>query len=553
MLLLAAALILYNGKVVTADPSFSVSEAVAIEAGRIDAVGSNKAVLALKGPDTRVIDLHGKTVLPGLIDTHVHALEAGLSEFRGPLPCFTSITMVQDYIRERARVTPKGEWIIVPRTLPPRLKEMRFPTRRDLDVDTEHPVAFDGSYVWSANSLGLKISGITRNTPNPPGGEVVKDANGEPNGILRNASSLLKGIDRSVRFTEKEKLAALEQMLNRYAAAGLTAISDGGVSNDEYLVYQKLKDADRMPVRAVLTWLVDAQRPLDQVLAEIHNNQWTTNQGDDRLKFGSFKVVLDGGQSVGTAYQRMPYGPFGRQLYGQTDPAARGTLFIEPSKLLQIMRAARDKGWQLSAHVQGGGAVDTLLDAFEQLDRERPIAPTRSHVIHGSMQSPASIARMRKLGILASVQPDWLYFDVPALSRVFGLENLRWFYPLRSYIDNGIIVSGGSDHMIDLDKNHAVNPYNPFLNMWMSITRRTTAGDVVFPEECITREEALKMYTSWAAYMQFAEKSRGSIEPGKLADLVVVDRDFLTCPVDQIKDIEPVMTIVGGRVVFGHE
>jgi predicted amidohydrolase YtcJ len=247
----------------------------------------------------------------------------------------------------------------------------------------------------------------------------------------------------------------------------------------------------------------------------------------------------------------MPYGPFGRQLYGQTDPASRGTLFIEPSKLLQILRAARDKGWQLSAHVQGGGAIDALLDAFEQLDRERPIAPTRSHVIHGSMQSPASIARMRKLGILANVQPDWLYFDVPALSKVFGLENLRWFYPLRSYIDNGIIVSGGSDQMIGLDKNRAVNPYNPFLNMWMSITRRTAAGDVVFPEECITREEALKMYTIWAAYMQFAEKSRGSIEPGKLADLVVVDRDFLTCPVDQIKDIEPVMTIVGGKVVFG--
>ena len=159
----------------------------------------------------------------------------------------------------------------------------------------------------------------------------------------------------------------------------------------------------------------------------------------------------------------MPYGAFGRQLYGQTDPDARGTLFIEPEKLYRIMSAARDKGWQLTAHVQGGGAIDTLLDVFQRLDREKPIAPSRSHVMHGSFMSEDALNRMQRMGVIVDVQPGWLHFDVPALKRVFGLENMRYFFPLRSYIDRGIIVAGGSDHMIGHDKNKAVNAVQPVL------------------------------------------------------------------------------------------
>ena len=188
-----------------------------------------------------MVDLGGKTVLPGLIDAHVHALEAGLSEFRAPLPALDSIAAIQDYIRTAARSRPKGAWIVVPRTLPPRLKEMRFPTRQDLDVATDHPVAFDGSYVWGANSLALKISGITRDTPNPPGGEIVKGPDGEPNGILRNASQLLKGAARSETFSDEDKVAALGQMLQLYAAAGLTSVGDRAVTPAEVAIYEKLK------------------------------------------------------------------------------------------------------------------------------------------------------------------------------------------------------------------------------------------------------------------------------------------------------------------------
>jgi predicted amidohydrolase YtcJ len=546
----AADLILHNGKIVTVDQAFSVQQAVAVAGGRITAVGANAQVLREKGPGTKVIDLKGKTVLPGLIDAHVHVLGSALSEWREKLPVFDSIETIQKYIREKAKTTPKGKWIIVPRTLPPRLKEMRMPTKHDLDVTTEHPVAFDGSYVWSANTLALKISGITKDTPNPPGGEVVKGPDGEPNGILRGAARLLKGLPKPEELPESERLAAIEKLLHLYAEAGLTSVADRAVTPNQAALFEKLKAQGRLPIRVALTWRIDTDRPVEQIVKEIQASPWTTNQGDEWLKMANFKVTLDGGQSVGTAYQRMPYGPFGRQLYGQTNPDARGTLFIEPPKLLQIFRAARDKGWQLTAHVQGGAAIDILVDTFEQLDKEKPIAPTRSHVMHGSFMSLETIQKMKRIGVMIDAQAAWLHLDGPALSRVFGIQNMRYFFPLRTFIDHGIPVAGGSDHMLGHDKNLAVNPFNPFLNMWMAITRRTTEGVVIYPQERITREEALKMYTTWAAFQEFSEKYKGSIEKGKVADLVVIDRDFLTCDIEDIRKIEPLMTIVNGKALY---
>lgn len=548
--LLAVSMILHNGRVVTQDAQNSIHQAIAIRDGRIVASGANAPILAMREAGTQVIDLGGRMVLPGLIDPHVHALGGALSEYREKLPPLDSIAAIQKWVVEKAKSTPKGEWIVVPRTLPPRLREMRMPTRADLDVVKTHPVAFDGSYVWSANSMALEISGITKDTPNPPGGEVVKGPDGEPNGILRAASGLLKGVRTSKPFTEEERLAALEKMLQIYAEAGLTTIGDRAVGPADVALFEKLHKDKRLPVRTVLTWRINTNRPMPEVLKEIRENKWTTNQGDEWLKFGTFKVTLDGGQSVGTAYQRMPYGPFGRQLYGQTNPDTRGTLFVEPDDLYTIFSAARDKGWQLTSHVQGGSAIDILLDVFERLDKDKPIAPTRSHVMHGSFMSPDALQRMKRMGIVADVQPHWLHLDVPALRRVFGLDNMRWFFPLRSMIDMGIVTAGGSDHMIGYDKDKAVNPFNPFYGMWMAITRRTTEGQVVYPEECVTREQALKMFTIWPAYMIFDEKVKGTIEKGKFADLTVIDRDYFKCPEDEIREIQPVLTIVGGHVRY---
>jgi len=554
-----ADLILHNGRIVTVDRLFTIGQAVAVKSGKIVAVGPDSAILkAERGPKTEAIDLHGGTVLPGLVDAHVHALEAGLSEFRAPIPALDSFAAVQAYIQDRAAQTPRGGWIVVPRTFPTRLKEMRMPTRQVLDITKDHPVLFDASYVVVLNSFALKQCGIVRNTPNPPGGEVVKGADGEPNGILKNAASLVTGLvngpDRAGHFTEAEKLDALEQQLKRYVAAGLTTVGDRAVDDEQIALYQKLKATGRLPIRAVLTWRPDGSQPAATLQQQIESAPYTTNTGDSWLKFGTFKLTLDGGMTIGTAFQRYPYGPFGKQLYGKTDPDDRGQLFIPPAKLLAVMRTARNRGWQLTTHDQGGGAVDNFLDTLEQLDREKPIAPTRSHLMHASFQSPEAIARMKKMGLLADVQSSWLYLDAPALEQVFGYEGMRYFYPLRSYIDAGIIVAAGSDHMIGHDKNRATNPYNPFLSMWTEVTRLTWApsghGKAIHPEQKITRAEALKTHTIWPAYLQFADNERGSIEPGKLADLAVIDRDYLTCPEEQIRSIQPVMTILDGRIVY---
>jgi predicted amidohydrolase YtcJ len=546
-----ANLVLYHGKIVTLDPQSHTYSAIAIQNGRIIRLGSDADVLRLEaGPGTVKIDLGGKCVLPGLIDAHVHPLSAGLSEYHGEIPPLRSYADVQNYIRGKAKTTPKGKWIVVPRTFPTRLREMRMPTRDVLDVDSDHPVLFDASYVWIVNSLGLKMSGIDRHTPNPPGGEIVKDSNGEPNGILRHAESLVKGVSTAENFTPQEKLDALEKMLRRYLAIGLTTIGDRAVVEEDVALYQQLKAANRLPIRAVLTWRMPTAAPTDELVRTIKNKPWVTNQGDEWLKFGAFKVTLDGGMTIGTAYQRQPYGAFARQLYGLTDPADRGQLFVAPDKLLVIMRAARDKGWALTAHAQGGGAVDTLLETFEKLNAEKPLAPSRSHWIHASFQSPDAIARGKKIGMLADVQPAWLHFDGPALEKVFGHQGMRYFFPLRSYLNAGIVIAGGSDHMIGFAYDRAVNSYNPFLGMWISVTRKMHTGEVLYPEERITREEALRMYTTGAAYMQFNEKDRGTLETGKLGDLVVLDRDYFTCPEDDIRNIQPEMTVLNGKVVY---
>ncbi len=546
-----ADLIFHNGKIITVDGRFSIAQAVAIKDGKITAVGANEAVIAAeKSARTQLVDLAGKTMLPGLIDSHLHPLEAALSEWRAPLPRLDSFEAIRKFVRERAAATPKGEWIIVPRTFPTRLQELQMPTKQVLDVATEHPVMFDASYVVVANSYALKISGINRDTPDPPRGVIVKDEKGEPNGILRNAQSLLKGIKPAEGLTDQAKRQALEKMLKLYQAAGLTSIGDGSAGSDALSIYRQLHSTRQLPVRVVMTRWVDIARPVEDLIKEIQAVDYRTNTGDDWLKWGAFKINVDGGMTIGTAYQRQAYGPFGRQLYGLTDPTNRGQLFAPREKSLAVLGAAHAKGWQLSAHCQGGGAIDLFLELLETLDKSRPVSPMRSHWIHASFQSPDAIRRAQKIGVLADAQAAWLYLDAPALERVFGNEGMRYFFPLRTYLDSGVIVAGGSDHMIGYDKNKAINPYNPFLGMYASVTRRTIRGNVVHPEERISRAEALKMYTIWAAHRQFSEGVKGSIEPGKLADLVVVDRDYLTCPEEQIKDIEPWMTVLEGRIVY---
>ena len=552
-LALAQNVTFHNGKVVTVDPAMTVHEAVAVRDGRIVAVGpSSELIEQAQADGVALLDLEGRTVLPGLIDSHVHALSAGLSEFRESLPPLDSFAAIQSYIREQAEKTPAGEWIVVPRTFPTRLSEMEMPTREVLDVTTDHPVMFDASYTVVVNSKALEMSKITRYTAHPPGGEIVVDSNGDPNGILKNARGLLvDGPSESSEFSKEEKLEALEAMLRRYRDAGLTAVGDRAVNAEQIELYRRLHGLGRLPLRVVMTWRPGAAKNFAEILYDLRESDFTTGTGDSLLKFGAYKVTLDGGMTIGTAYQRHPYGEFGKRLYGMTNPDDVGMRFVGPEKLLAIFRKAREKGWQLTAHSQGGGAVDTFLDVMAELDRDRPIAEERHHLMHASFESPEALARASKMGVMADVQMPWLYHDGAALEQVMGWEGMRWFIPLRSYLEAGVKIAGGSDHMIGFDKNTAVNPYNPFFQIWMAVTRaRANTTPLYADEESISREDALRMHTIWAAEMQHAEQERGSIEVGKLADFVVIDEDFLEVPVEKLREIEPVMTILEGKTVY---
>jgi predicted amidohydrolase YtcJ len=545
-----ADLIFHGGKVVTADAAFTVAEAVAIKGDRIVAVGTSRDVLDReRGAQTRVIDLKGRTVLPGLMDSHTHPPGAALSELTNEFAVIRSFDDIRNYIRKQAARTPKGEWIFVPKTFPARLKEMRMPTREVLDATEDHPVFYDASYANAVNSYALKMSGITRATPDPPheGARIIKDASGEPNGILTGrATELLKNLSRRAeRFSEQQRLDALEAMLKRYAAAGLTGVTDRGVGEESIQLYNKLKAAGRLPIRVVMTY-----RPS---LEQLKKSTYRSGQGDDWLKFGSFKVGLDGGINAGTSFMREPWQPYSAELFGFYDPKMRGDLRMPFEQLAVIMRVAWEQGWPLSAHSQGSASTEGLLDVWERLDKEKSIAPSRSHPIHASFLTPGIIARAKRLGVVFDVQPDWFYFDGAAMSKVVSAEALRYFNPYQSLVKAGVLFGGGSDHMIGWDKNTAINAYNPFLGMYAAITRKTFQGVVIHPEEKLTREQALRMYSSWGAFLNHAEKERGSIETGKLADLVVIDRDYLTCSEEQIKDITPVMTIVGGRMAYSAE
>jgi predicted amidohydrolase YtcJ len=539
-----ADLVLYNGKIVTGWAAKPVVSAVAIRGGKFIAVGEEMQA-------AQRIDLKGRTVLPGLIDSHTHPISSALSEKDDPIPVMESIADVQNYIRSQAARLPPDRLIIALKVYSTRLKERRYPTRWELDKAVPDRAAMtDNSYASVLNSFLLKKLNITRDTPQPANGKIIKDANGEPTGLILGATQILGPLRRSAKATHADMMWALKAMQQHYNAVGITSTIDRGQSAEGFRVYQEMHRRGELTVRSYVTQLITAQGSPKDVRQEIERLPFVTGFGDDMLRVGSLKVVLDGGILIGTAFLREPYGEH-TEIYGYKDPDYRGVQAVPRENLFEMARVANELGWQMTAHTAGGGATDLLIDAYENADREKSIQGRRFTVTHGNFPDARAIERSRKLGIVYDCQPAWHHFDGQAIAPAFGPRRMKDFIPLRSLFDAGIVVAGGSDHMIRFDSRQAINPYNPFFGMWMAITRKTSDGGVLGPEQAITREEALRMWTWNAAYLSFEEKLKGSIEPGKLADLVVVSKDFLICPVDQIRDIEAVATIVGGKVVFG--
>ena len=546
--------IYYNASIITISSAQPSAQALAIRADRFSAVGSNSDILKTAGPRTQKIDLGGRCVVPGIIESHVHPMGAALSEIDGPVPVIHSISELKDYIQTEDKKLPQGRLIFVPKVYSTRLADHRYPTRYELDqaASTGREVVADNGYAAVVNSVLLKKLGITRDTPQPGNGRIVKDAGGEPTGLILGAPQILRSVRSARPVTDKDRLWALKSMLARYNSVGITSIIDRAEGPDGFRAYQTLHRSGDLTARSYITYLIQAQGTPAQVRSEIERIPFTTGWGDNWVRVGSLKTIADGGILIGTAYLREPYGPH-TQIYGFVDPNYRGVLSVPSENLFEMAMTAAELGWQMTAHTTGGGATDVLLDAYENANRTTPLRNRRFTVTHGNFPNASAIERSKQLGVVYDIQPFWLYLDGPAIKDVFGPERMKDFQPLRSLFDAGIVVGGGSDHMIRFDPREATNPYHPFLGMWIAVTRKMVDGHVLNPEQRITRMEALKMWTWNGAYLSFEEKEKGSIEPGKLADLVVISKNFATCPEDQIREIEALRTVIGGKVVYDRQ
>jgi predicted amidohydrolase YtcJ len=546
-----ADLVVVNGKVVTLDSGSTVVQATAVRGGKFVAVGSNEEVRRLAGPQTRLIDARGRTVIPGIIDTHVHATGVASGEAAQPYKNLTSIAAVQEWVRAETKRVPEGQWIWPPRMYPTRLKERRFPKKEELDIAApNHPVAIDGAYALVLNSAALRAANITAQTPDPPGGAIVKDAQGQPTGLLRNVGGMLS------KFRPREvqgiPLDMLERVHRAYNAIGITSVIERGSSVEGYRAYEALKNKDRLHVRSTITIRLPGGRDADYA-GFIKNLPVKFAQGDDMLKVGPLKIVVDGGILIGTAYMREPYGPQSKTLYSVEDPAYRGFLTLPPERIKEAAKVVHSAGWQLVAHVTGDAGVDHVLDAIEAAQANDTGTGRRHTIIHGYFVNPESARRAAKLGVLVDTQPAWYYKDGDALATGLGKARLEHFIGLRTLSDAGVRTSINTDHMFGLDPDTALNPFNPFLTIYTAVTRKTEGADVIGGGEAISREQALRMMTADAAYLSFDETNRGSIEVGKLGDLVILSDDFLTCPPERIRQIRPEATILGGKVVYEKE
>ena len=544
----AADLVVLNGRIVTLDADARVAESAAIRGGLFVAVGSESEVRRHVGRQTRVLDARGRTVVPGVIDSHVHALGVAAAEARQPFADLRSIDAIDAWVRDASARAPHGSWIWTPRVFPTRVAERRFPTREELDAAApHHPVVVDGAYALMLNTAALRAASITSVTQDPPGGAIVRTPGGEPTGLLRNVGALL------ARFQPRQSappLDRLEAVHRRYAEAGITSVVERGAAVDGYRAYRELHAQERLLVRATVTLLVQSDGTTAGTERFIRALPARFGEGDDRLRVGPLKVIADGGILAGTAFMRRPYGARASHLYGVTDPGYRGFLTISSAQLQAIIRTGHRLGWQMSAHVTGDAGVDAVLDAVESAHRDAPITDRRFTLIHAYFANPETAARAAGLGVLIDTQPAWYFKDADALAGALGPARLDSFIGLRTWLDGGATVVINTDHMFGLDPDRSMNPYNPFLTMYVAVTRRTETGRVMGHSQAVSPLQALRMMTIDAARLAFDETRKGSIETGKLGDLVVLSEDLLAVPHDRIRRITPVATVIGGEVVY---
>jgi len=543
----AVDLILLHGKVWTGEsaPGSSATrivEAVAIANGRILAVGSDEDIRAYQGPNTTVIDLKGRLAVPGLSDSHAHFIQGGFQLLSVDLKDARSEKDFVRRIADKARTLLPGRWMQGGDWDEEAWASEKLPTRWLIDPVTPHTPVFisryDGHAVL-ANSLALKLAGITKDTPDPSGGVIVRDPkSGEPTGVLKDEALVLvtKVIPRP---SESEMEEALRAALKEAARVGLTSIHDITVGPEAWNgnFTGEIELLRRAELEGWLTCRIYAITPIAN-WKNLEAAGISHDMGSDFLEMGAVKAFADGSLGSRTAWMFKPY---------DDDPGNSGLpmpIMAPPAKLEEIARQADRAGIQICTHAIGDRAVASLLDIYERIGGEHPAAH-RFRVEHAQHMRPEDFARFGKLGIVASMQPYHAIDDGRWAEKRIGRERARSSYAWKSMLDAGAVLASGSDW--------PVAPLDPLSGIYAAVTRATLDGKNPggwFPEQRLTVGEALRAYTLGAAYAAFQEKDKGTIAPGKLADVVVLSDDLFRIPPERIKGARVDITIVGGRVVY---
>jgi predicted amidohydrolase YtcJ len=536
-----ADLVLRNGAIYTVDGARSWAEAVAIRGGRIVFVGTNKGVDAHVGPETRAVDLEGRMVVPGFQDVHVHPISGGIEAKSCDL---NGVTTVEEYvatIKKYAEAHPDEAWISGGGWLMSAFGPGALARKELIDsVVPDRPVILwsrDGHTVW-VNSKALEIAGITNETPDPPDGRIDRHPKtGEAVGSLQEgASSLVESkMPETTDAKREEGLRYAIKMLNGF---GITGIQDASVNEDELRTYRKLDDAGELPLHVVASNWWDRDKGLDQIEGfKRLRSEYTKGHVDA----ATIKIMQDGVMENYTAVVLEPY-----KLPGKKD--VRGIPMVEPAKLKEAVTKLDAEGFQVHFHAIGDGAVRQALDAVEAARTANGDLGHRHHISHVQLIHPDDQPRFRKLGVIANFQPLWANGDeyITELTEPkLGPERSRWLYPIGSVLASGAEFAFGSDW--------SVSSMNPLEGMQVAVTRRQPAqgpGAAWIPEERISLPDAIAAYTIRGAYLDFSEKDTGSIEAGKLADLVVLDRNLFEVPPSKIYETKVLLTLLEGREVY---
>ncbi len=532
-----ADMVILNGNIITVDAKKPYAQAVAIKSGKITGVGSNAAIKRLAGAGTEVLDMMEMTVLPGFIDSHTHPSMAATSflEIDCRAPEIKGIKDIQAAVAKKAAELGPGEWVRGTNYNDSKLAERRQVTRRELDeAAPNNPVLLrsDTGHQSIANSQALAIAGITRNTPDPAGGKIDRDEAGEATGLLYELASRLVR-DKVPEYNVEQMKQGLRALWTKFNEWGITSTHDASGETTGIRAYQELlaEGTRKIRVNLMVRMTAGPRVTLDHMRALGIQSGF----GDEWLKVMSLKIMGDGSGAGGTA------GVYTPQFRG---PKGLGIMTTSAEEMDRLVMDAHQAGIRVSIHSIGDRGIDIALDAIEKAQKAYPASDMRHRIEHNSCSTPKQLERIKALGVVPSSSIGYMYAIGDQYAENFGPERSRWLHPHKTMQEMGIIAGGNSDCPVSFN--------GPLIQMYAAVTRKSCTGQAVGPEETINIKDAVKTYTWNGAYLAKEENIKGSIEAGKLADLVVLDRDVMTVPSNEIKDVKVLMTIVDGKVVYSR-